>query len=67
MADKDLATRAPESDAQEDIKEDLNAVESAEGISGIPRDTKVDQGAASLGVSCGRRAEVYTVESLLTT
>jgi len=51
MADKDLATRAPESDAQEDAKEDLNAVESAEGISGIPGDTKVDQGAASLGVS----------------
>jgi len=39
MADEDVATRAPESDAQE-----------AHDISGIPGDTKPDQGAASMGV-----------------
>lgn len=48
MADNDVATRAPENDAQEDLKD----VEEAEGISGIQGDTKPDQGAASMGVSC---------------
>lgn len=47
MADNDVATRAPESDAQEDLKD----VEQAEGISGIQGDTKPDQGSASMGVS----------------
>lgn len=47
MADNDVATRAPESDAQEDLKD----VEAAEGISGIQGDSKPDQGAASMGVS----------------
>lgn len=47
MSDADVATRAPESDAQEDLKD----VEAAEGISGIEGDTKPDQGAASMGVS----------------
>ena len=37
MADEENATRAPESDAQE--------------VSGIPGDSKPDQGAASMGVS----------------
>lgn len=37
MTDEDVATRAPESDAQE--------------VSGIEGDTKPDQGAASMGVS----------------
>ena len=50
MADNDLATRAPESDAQEDLKD----VEAAEGVSGIQGDTKPDQGAASMGVSTPR-------------
>ena len=47
MADNDVATRAPESDAQEDLKD----VEAAKGISGIPGDSKPDQGSASMGVS----------------
>lgn len=47
MADNELATRAPESDAQEDLED----VEEAEGISGIQGDSKPDQGAASMGVS----------------
>ena len=38
MADEENATRAPESDAQE--------------VSGIPGDSKPDQGAASMGVGC---------------
>lgn len=38
MADEDVATRAPESDAQE--------------VSAIPGDSKVDQNAATMGVSC---------------
>lgn len=42
MADEDVATKAPESDAQEDSQEE------------IPGDTKVDQGAASMGVSYTR-------------
>lgn len=45
MADDDVATRAPESDAQgRDTKTE------AEKISGIEGDTKPDQGAASMGV-----------------
>ena len=44
MADQDVATKAPESDAQEQ-----SAVE-AKDISGIEGDTKPDQGAASMGV-----------------
>lgn len=52
MADNDVATKAPESDAQEsDAQENLKDVEEAEGISGIPGDTKPDQGSASMGVS----------------
>lgn len=39
MADEEVATRAPESDATE-----------AQDVSGIPGDTKPDQGAASMGV-----------------
>ena len=39
MADDEIATKAPESDAQE-----------AQSISGIPGDTKPDQGPASMGV-----------------
>ncbi|KAK5115479.1 hypothetical protein LTR62_001138 [Meristemomyces frigidus] len=42
MSDEDLASRAPESDAQED----------AQTKSGIPGDTKPDQGAASMGEHC---------------
>jgi hypothetical protein len=40
MADEEVATKAPESDAQQD----------AQRISGIEGDTKPDQGAASMGV-----------------
>lgn len=47
MADNELATRAPESDAQENVKD----VEDVEGISGIEGDTKPTQGGASMGVS----------------
>lgn len=47
MADNEVATRAPESDAKEDLKD----VEEAEGISGIQGDTKPTQGSASMGVS----------------
>lgn len=52
MADNDVATRAPESDAQEDLKD----VEQAEGISGIQGDSKPDQGSASMGVSSVQKA-----------
>ena len=48
MADMDVATKAPESDAQEDTQQPTEA----EKISGISGDTKPDQGAASMGVSC---------------
>jgi len=41
MADEEVATRAPESDATE-----------AQDVSGIPGDTKPDQGAASMGEHC---------------
>lgn len=44
MADEDVATRAPESDAQE------QAPTEAEQVSGIAGDTKPDQGPASMGV-----------------
>lgn len=44
MADEDVATKAPESDAQEDVKP-------AEDIGGIPGDTTPDQSAATMGVS----------------
>lgn len=47
MADNDVATKAPESDAQEGTEQPTEA----EKISGIPGDTKPDQGSASLGVS----------------
>lgn len=47
MADEEVATRAPESDAMEQSS-DLNE---AEQISGIKGDSKPDQGAASMGVS----------------
>lgn len=47
MADNDVATKAPESDAQEDSQPPTEA----EKISGIQSDTKPDQGAASMGVS----------------
>jgi len=50
MADNDNATRAPESDAQED--QEITAAE----MSGIPGDTVPDQG-ASMGV----RAAIPTV------
>ncbi|KAK4556238.1 hypothetical protein LTR86_006935 [Recurvomyces mirabilis] len=50
MADEDLATRAPESDAHED----------AQAKSGIPGDTKPDQGAASMGeITKYNDTEVY--------
>lgn len=39
MADEEVATKAPESDATE-----------AQSVSGIAGDTKPDQGAASMGV-----------------
>ena len=48
MADADLATKAPENDAQEDVPLD----QEAEQISGIQGDTKPDQGAASMGEHC---------------
>ncbi|KAK0252066.1 hypothetical protein LTS09_012860 [Friedmanniomyces endolithicus] len=49
MADEDVATRAPESDAQE-----------AQTKSGIPGDTKADQGAASMGeITRYNEIEVY--------
>ncbi|KAK0945181.1 hypothetical protein LTR48_001207 [Friedmanniomyces endolithicus] len=49
MADEDVATRAPESDAQE-----------AQTTSGIPGDTKADQGAASMGeITKYNEIEVY--------
>ena len=47
MADEEVATKAPESDAQEQTR----APTEAEKISGIEGDTKPDQGAASMGVS----------------
>lgn len=48
MADADVATKAPESDAQEDAQpRDTEA----EKISGIQGDTKPEQGSASMGVS----------------
>ena len=46
MADNEVATKAPESDAQEVSQ----SAEQAKEISGIEGDTKVDQGAASMGV-----------------
>ena len=46
MADEDVATKAPESDAQEKMQSPVEAKE----ISGIEGDTKPDQGAASMGV-----------------
>ena len=47
MADEEVATKAPESDAQEQSQ----FRSEAEKISGIQGDTKPDQGAASMGVS----------------
>lgn len=47
MADEDLATKAPESDAQEQSQ----PATETEKISGIQGDTKPDQGTASMGVS----------------
>ena len=47
MADSEVATRAPESDAQEETQPKGDG----EAISGIEGDTKPDQGAASMGVS----------------
>ena len=44
MSDNELATKAPESDAQEQ-----STVEEVK--SSVPGDTKVDQGQASMGVS----------------
>lgn len=44
MADNEIATKAPESDAQE------QSITEAEQISGIPGDTKPDQGQGSMGV-----------------
>lgn len=44
MADEDVATRAPESDAQEDVQLE-NEAEKAEG-------GKPDQGTASMGEHC---------------
>lgn len=49
MADSDLATKAPESDAQEDTTETF---QDAQEISGIQGDSKPDQGAASMGEHC---------------
>lgn len=46
MSDEDVATRAPESDAQETRDQE------AEKISGIEGDSKPDQGATSLGEHC---------------
>lgn len=46
MADEDLATKAPESDAQEG--------------SAIPGDSKPDQGAASMGVRADTSYEIYS-------
>ena len=51
MADNDVATKAPESDAQEGTEQPSEA----EKISGIPGDTKPDQGSASMGVSANPR------------
>ena len=48
MADEDVATRAPESDAQEQVQRD----DEAERISGIVGDSKPDQGAATMGEHC---------------
>lgn len=45
MAEPEVATKAPESDAMEEIKE-------APKESLIPGDTPVAQGSSSLGVSC---------------
>ena len=47
MADSEVATKAPESDAQEASQPQTEA----EQISGIQGDTKPDQGSASMGVS----------------
>lgn len=44
MADEEVATKAPESDAQE------QGPAEAKEISGIDGDTKPDQAAASMGV-----------------
>ena len=49
MSDNDVATKAPESDAQEDAPKEQTE---AEKISGIQGDTKPDQGSASMGEHC---------------
>lgn len=48
MSDADVASKAPESDAQEDTQRDLEA----ENISGIEGDTLPTQGSASMGEHC---------------
>jgi len=48
MADDEIATRAPESDAQEDSQRDAKA----ESISGIAGDSQPDQSAATMGEHC---------------
>lgn len=53
MADQELATRAPESDAQE--------------VSGILGDTKLDQGAASMGVCSWSRDTKNSTDAILGT
>ncbi|KAK5168847.1 uncharacterized protein LTR77_006156 [Saxophila tyrrhenica] len=52
MADNGVATKAPESDAQEENKT------AAEQISGIPGDSQPDQGAASMGRNAETKQEV---------
>lgn len=49
MADDEVATKAPESDAQEDSKPETSDAEKSSGIEG---DTKPDQGSASMGEHC---------------
>ena len=56
MADDEVATKAPESDAQETAQ----PTPAAEKTSGIQGDTKVDQGAASMGVSRRRSVALYS-------
>ena len=51
MAEPEVATKAPESDAQAQEQEQKPEPSEAEQISGIEGDTKPDQGAASMGVS----------------
>lgn len=52
MADADVATRAPESDALAESTDNFEEAQEAQDTSPIPGDTKIDQPAASMGEHC---------------